>query len=57
MIRCFNNSEAGNRKTLRKKLKKSLISLFIHGKILSWVTNSMVEYSAFNRIVLGSSPR
>ena len=25
--------------------------------ILMWAANSMVEYSAFNRLVLGSSPR
>ena len=31
--------------------------LEIHGSMMCRVANSMVEYSAFNRIVLGSSPR
>ena len=39
------------------KLKNTLIFLLVHAIILMWVANSMVEYSAFNRIVLGSSPR
>lgn len=41
----------------KKTERNTLIFLFIHGSILSRVANSMVEYSAFNRIVLGSSPR
>lgn len=31
--------------------------ILIYAIILVWAANSMVEYSAFNRAVLGSSPR